>query len=134
MKTAKQEAIEKAYTELGVDWEHNMLNVDEKAFIRHSSLPSFDFDITKWDVIRHKNWRDNKWRPKSLRGIETNNFWIRIESEEDLPKEEGEYNIITIKGQHIGTANFTGTDISKQIWLNAYTHFRVIENIKRPIY
>jgi len=27
-----------------------------------------------------------KWRPISLKGIENNNNWIRIESEDDLPK------------------------------------------------
>jgi len=27
----------------------------------------------------------DKWRPISLRGIETNNSWIRVESEKDLP-------------------------------------------------
>jgi hypothetical protein len=31
------------------------------------------------------------FRPKSLSGIETNNDWQKIESEDDLPKEEGFY-------------------------------------------
>ena len=35
-----------------------------------------------------------KFRPKSLRGIENNNGWIKIESEDDLPKEDGFYWVI----------------------------------------
>ena len=33
-----------------------------------------------------------KFRPKSLRGIENNNGWIKIESEESLPKEYDFYD------------------------------------------
>ena len=32
--------------------------------------------------------REEYYRPISLRGIETNNSWIRIESEKDLPSED----------------------------------------------
>ena len=32
--------------------------------------------------------REEYYRPTSLRGIETNNSWIRIESEKDLPSED----------------------------------------------
>ena len=33
----------------------------------------------------------SSYRPKSLQGIEHNNGWIKIESEEDLPEETGIY-------------------------------------------
>ena len=47
-----------------------------------------------WDIceilngISKPNSQGTKWRPLSLQGIENNNGWIKINSEEDLPKED----------------------------------------------
>ncbi len=40
--------------------------------------------FAKEDIEQSKG----KWRLKSLKGIENNNGWIKIESENDFPKEE----------------------------------------------
>lgn len=40
----------------------------------------FDVEYVEQDIMRY--------RPKSLQGIEDNNGWISINSEEDLPKDE----------------------------------------------
>ena len=42
-----------------------------------------------------------KFRPKSLRGIENNNGWIKIQSEEDLPKEDGFYWVIDSEASEV---------------------------------
>lgn len=47
-----------------------------------------------------------KFRPKSLQGIENNNGWINIESEDDLPKESGVYEAC-INEEYIGRIRFS---------------------------
>ena len=42
-----------------------------------------------------------KFRPKSLRGIENNNGWIKIESAADLPKEDGFYWVIDSEASEV---------------------------------
>lgn len=75
-----------------------------------------------------------KIRPKSLKGIEDNNGWIRIESEDDLPKVDGiSCWIITEKNKEI-----------RQRWFNKFwneyegegkvTHYQPIEKPKPPLY
>ena len=85
---------------------------------------------------------DITWKPKSLVGIENNNKWIRIESENDLPKEGyGLYHIITKtdiytnipKNQNID--EFWGNDINKSSWwLQNVTHYQPISKPQPPIY
>jgi hypothetical protein len=77
----KQQAIQEAYGEY---WETVKDYVDEdgwvnRDFISHANTIGFDFIsyFTSFDTIR----------PKSLQGIENNNGWIKIKSDEDLPKE-----------------------------------------------
>jgi hypothetical protein len=55
-----------------------------------------DFDEDILDKIEFEYLEDDliKWRPKSLKGICDNNGWVKIESEEDLPKESGLFWIV----------------------------------------
>lgn len=84
----KQEAIAKAY---GEHWETVKNHVDENGWVKTWDLiqilgivPKDGFEVKiKGKKIKHQ---DNLHRPKSLTGIETNNVWIKIESEADLPK------------------------------------------------
>lgn len=71
------------------------------------------------------------FRPKSLQGIENNNGWICIESEEDLPKEDCIYwvvkdNSITEMENWEITLNFHNK--------RNLTHYQPIEKPKPPIY
>lgn len=73
-------------------------------------------------------------RPKSLQGIENNNGWIKVESEDDLPKEnEKHYWTIAENDKNI-----------KERWFNKFfneykgegkvTHYQPIKKPKPPIY
>src|SRR5690554_2905829 len=51
--------------------------------------------LDEWEIdyseLDNGEFITTKIRPKSLQGIETNNGWIKIESEADLPKETGHF-------------------------------------------
>ena len=77
----KQETIAKAY---GTYWKNYEGFTDENGWNWHYSSDEIDPDIFEYKGSGG-NFRS---RPKSLAGIENNRGWIKIESEEDLPKDE----------------------------------------------
>lgn len=78
------------------------------------------------------------FRPKSLQGIETNNGWIKIESEDDLPKEHDElFEVGLLDNQ--GNFNHEKKRCSgksvKWMWVNKLiSHYQPIIKPKPPIY
>jgi hypothetical protein len=75
------------------------------------------------------------WRPKSLKGIEDNNGWVKIESEDDLPNESGLFWIV----QHGYVINEPCNYYkSTKIWViqfNQYpTHYQPIIKPNEPLY
>lgn len=82
---------------------------------------------------------DNEFiRPKSLKGIENNNGWIKIESEADLPKEEKDYWVVDSDGEVF--ICFFDTDYKAFKGYFHYdqngkiTHYQPIEKPKPPLY
>ena len=73
------------------------------------------------------------WRPKSLQGIENNNDWVKIESEEDLPKEKGlKCLFLCIHGN---TTYISDDVLEDPKWFaTKYSHWRLKDEIKYPIY
>lgn len=71
-------------------------------------------------------------RPKSLQGIEDNNGWIKIESEDDLPK-EGDLFWVMKKGYNYPLFEPMYHD-DGEYWLQWYTHYQPILKPKPPIY
>ena len=117
---AKQEAIKKAYGE-------SYIHADINGWIRFGMYVPTDLGIENYDEI------DGFWRCKSLQGIENNKGWIRIESKDDLPKEEGNYFIVRSNNE-VGTSYFIpNNDFSAIDWRNI-THYQPIEKPKLPIY
>lgn len=82
------------------------------------------------------------YRPKSLQGIENNNGWIKIESKDDLPKEEIDVHFIFTeyegkKGrfQTYGVwDNNLKSFYSGALKINNVTHYQPIIKPKPPIY
>lgn len=82
------------------------------------------------------------FRPKSLDGIDNNNGWIKIESEDDLPKDGSwaEYHVyardgVFINNENIGIDSYWYMDDNKiKEWLDDYTHYQPIQKPKPPIY
>jgi hypothetical protein len=71
-------------------------------------------------------------RPKSLAGIEDNNGWIKIESDKDLPKEEGLYFVMRRDKTKVEVIKFF-FELSKEFKKRA-THYQPIFKPKNPIY
>jgi len=67
------------------------------------------------------------WRNKSLQGIENNNGWIKIESEDDLPKEPEFYWVIDKNGI-MHQVHY------KDITVRYCSHYQLIQKPKPPIY
>lgn len=70
-------------------------------------------------------------RPKSLKGIENNNGWIKIESQTDNPKDDGNYYVV-YDGKSIGIQCYYGNG-SWDCHLNI-THYQPIVQPRPPIY
>ena len=71
-------------------------------------------------------------RLKSLQGIEDNNGWIKIESEEDLP-EFGYYEVIRRSDGYQSRASLNN-EFSEKHQVVFYSHYQTIKEIPNPIY
>ena len=128
---AKQEAIKKAYGEY---WEAVKDFVDENGWIDFlediQRIMYFFHDSDNIEVFK------STWRPKSLQGIENNNGWIKIESEEDLPKNDMYVYIIFNKKVNIAfLCNGELYNPNKvKYYKKGVTHYKPIEESTLPIY
>lgn len=126
--TAKAEAIRKAW---GV---HYAEDIDENGW-RESNMGSLGWDKEYFDIIK-KDENFYLIRPKMLNGIVTNNGWIRIENEEDLPKEYGYYHFIWLDAQNndrneIYKVDNKGINCPPSACI---THYQPIVKPEKPIY
>ena len=120
---AKQEAIKKAYGEY---WENVKDYVDNRGFANLDN--TFTYEDMGLELQDNGNWR-----PKSLQGIENNKGWIRIESKDDLPKEEGNYFIVR-NNNEVGASYFIPNNDFSVIDWRYITHYQPIEKPLKPIY
>ena len=141
-ETKKQEAIRLAWVEaIGrVAYKYNKVFISED----HGCM---DYDLRFGDVINEieivsedkaSGWA--KVRPKSLSGIEDNNGWTSILSEDDLPKEEGSYFTLTNYSKEIIERDYPIFSKSMTIedenkwWLENITHYQKIVKPSKPIF
>jgi len=126
----KQEKIQEAY---GEHYDMVKNHIDENGWI---DTQTFSFSRKGIDFEQYKK-RSNTYlgfynRPKSLQGIENNNGWIKIESEEDLP-ESGYYEVI-LKGSGNDSRATLDREFNKKSQLMHYSHYQKIINTKPPLY
>lgn len=135
MNTAKQQAIQKAY---GKYWELVENEVIEDGYAPYRLLKGHNtdlvFDFKQMHIVYGSS--ESYVRPKSLAGIETNNGWIRIESEADLPKEYGYYHLIWLDAQNkerneIYKVDNHGVNCPRSVCI---THYQPIIKPNAPIY
>lgn len=132
MKTAKNKAISEAYQALGMSVpEHS----DENGWVGVSVL-----QLAHVQELFYETKTDGKTlmaRPILLSGLETNNGWIRIESEEDLPKEDCEYHLGYFKEDVSFFMSRSTWGLKQAIHClknEMYTHWRPVFNPNPPIY
>lgn len=133
----KQETIKQAYGEY---WELIKNHIDENGWVDTQTFSfarkGIEFDFYK---KRTKSYLGYYNRPKSLEGLENNNGWIKIESEEDLPNNSCSC-WIQVKYQYTNTPFWY--DFTKKcfvfkgiiLFTNEITHYKPIEKPKPPLY
>ncbi|MGK6342892.1 hypothetical protein ACMGDK_11670 [Chryseobacterium sp. DT-3] len=90
------------------------------------------FKDTPLEVMDNYDPKYCYWkRPIALSGIENNNGWIKIESEEDLPEESSNYWIMQSDNRIQTMKEY---DDNKKYYNIIATHYQPIEKPKPPIY
>ena len=130
----KEDKIKEAYGEY---WESVKLLTDENGFICQSTLFFPETVMMDKMEIQVKPFPPDGrcyWRPMTLKGIENNNGWIKIENEKDLPKEKG------LKCLFLNKNNMHTTYISDDVlydsdwFFRRYTHWKIKNEFKYPLY
>jgi len=139
---SKQEVIQEAWLKYGIPYSPEYIN--ENGYMIRKAFVSDIIDEVRIK-IEYKNEGftefefENKfgnYRPLCLKGIETNNGWTRIESEEDLPKENGTYYVMTKDGmKSLYWMNGMGKRYNVKKWMEYKpTHYLLEVVPKPPIY
>lgn len=129
---AKQQAIKNAYGEY-----FNLFRkyIDANGWIAQSDFFLAYLGLPDSFEVQVKGFPPKgatKWRPKQLKGIESNNGWIRIENENDLPKEKCRYWIANKNGIFDFIADIEM--IESKYKNKTLTHYKKIEEPKHPIF
>ena len=136
----KEDVIKKAWGDYYKPYKHQ---IDENGllserFLTNGQLKELNDDLSI--EIYRLDTGYYFYRPKSLQGIENNNGWIKIESEEDLPKENIDCFFYDkaldaiVTGYYSSDYNrfsFSGFIIE---WNKDITHYQPIEKPKLPIF
>lgn len=134
METSKEKAIKAAYGELYKKYE-DRINKNDGYLNYKSEKVLKEIRSIVGEVELHPHYV-YIFRPMSLQGLENNNGWTRIESEEDLPKEYGPYHVKYENGQTVSW--FNGVDFitltGRKYKEDAITHYQQIEIPKPPIF
>jgi len=125
MKT-KEEVIEEAWGKYFKKYkpDENGWSKDRPQFMRNTLwFDAFKLEIKEENSVVY-------YRPKSVKGIENNNSWIRIESEADLPICE-ELHLYNIKDKKYYRGVLCGNDGRLDYYA---THYAPIEKKESPIF
>lgn len=132
MNELKQEAIKKAYGEY---WDKVKDYDYDNGWLSTKIISPIDLEYS-WNDIETKecsiNVENVLFRPKSLQGIENNNGWIRIESENDLPKEKCRIWVKEKDSTIIDICYFTSSFFTPIH--QTCTHYMLLDKPNPPIY
>lgn len=140
---AKQDAIKKGYGEenftffKGIIGENGWIGLSRYDFEEDlESEKKFDEMIS--EIEFEESFEDEQvfYRPKSLQGIENNNGWIKIESDDDIPKNDMYVHIVFNKKMNIAflcDGEFFAPNKEKY-YKKGVTHYQPIETKKQPIW
>jgi hypothetical protein len=137
----KQQAIQEAY---GEHWETMKDYVDQNGWFIYdfynknkSNHYEIAFDIVCENIDSIGDFDLKHIRPKSLEGIENNNGWIRIESEQDLPKEgtlEFKVGAMVSNKFHLSRGVYDYNEVNFSFQNKYITHYQIIPKPKLPIF
>ncbi|MCT3662551.1 hypothetical protein HZR00_08510 [Elizabethkingia anophelis] len=128
METPKQQAIKAVYGELYI--KHNP---DENGWVQWNIKNDFGEENVESKVKGDKLI----YRLKILRGIETNNSWTRIESEEDLPKDRNKEDLLifTETGEIlVASSKYLSDAEIRRYWIKTVSHWQKFVKPNPPIF
>jgi hypothetical protein len=147
----ENEFIKKTWIELIGEEEFNKIEIDEDGWleVNHSDF-HFKYNrsiVGDWHGKGYNPLRKGLQetaeklyvRPKKLNNWKKNNGWIKIESEEDLPKEECHCWVID-KYNGIGSGlwkqapNEENHKKACEYWIKRVTHYQIISQPQPPLY
>lgn len=124
MKKTKEEVIKEAW---GNDYPKN--GVDDNGW----SKDCYSHGTFDWELFDSEDgYVMPKIRPKLLQGVENNNGWIKIESEDDLPK-DGYYFVVYKNGKMSDCPKDSDFE-DDNYWMQHITHYQPIVKPKPPLY
>ncbi len=127
----KEEKIKSEYEKLGLPFNENII-VDNGWLKIKPGLYSSKYDDL--DLLKLTN-HVHSIRPKTLKGIENNNGWTKLESEKDLPERNDEQEYYWIHEGSIHEMRLDPCHYEKpSVILNHYTHWRKKEEIPYPVF
>lgn len=126
----KEEKIKEAY---GETYEGLRNYIDVNGWVNQNKTKRSYFNSLEF------NDKQNSMRPLELKGIESNNGWIKIESESDLPKEELDCHFIFKQNDKKYQTFGVWDNKLKSFWsgalrINYVTHYQPIQKPESPIY
>lgn len=133
VETAKEKVIREAYESIGVPFHENVLYDNGWLRIRPSQYSSKYYKLDLLKLTDHTH----SVRPKSLSGIESNNGWIKIESEADLPMEYINCYFILKSNNAILAGKYDEACFEYALRYYDYqevTHYQPIQKPERPLY
>jgi hypothetical protein len=134
---SKEEKIKEAYGEY---WEYfKNKQYDENGFSMFEKEDD-NHEIWRKILLETHPYANRVYRPISLKGIENNNGWNKIESESDLPKFTIQYHVV--KNGSLSKAYYRnnnrwivdGNDYPKTSEIHGITHYQEIVIPQPPIY
>lgn len=132
----KIDVIKRAYEDAGVDWDKISRKVDDNGFADMYYVNPIFTNLAGNDIESMD--ADDKhcrfWRPITLKGIETNNGWTRIESEKDLPTEEGWYEVCKSWNPEENFEYYYPDSADSRSQLMTYSHYKKVTRSQPPIY
>lgn len=131
---AKQQAIENAWLEILSEKEY----LEIKKYLINGALDVYILPDTSSRFSINCDNVEDYWIPRKIKNIEFNNFWKRIASENDLPKDDCKCWVITSTGEVYMSLYLSGCqkfwelmDLDFQLHP---THYMSIITPKPPIY
>ena len=130
----KEDVIKKAWGEYYEDYKKY---IDKNGLLSDRFLTNKQCKTLNDDFLSIEIYSPDKgyyfYRPKSLQGIEDNNGWIRIESEDDLPKDKCVL-LVYPEFDDQYTFLYNNDKESKETLIENHTHYQPIEKPKPPIF
>ncbi|MDV4130752.1 hypothetical protein CMT25_11425 [Elizabethkingia anophelis] len=131
METPKEQAIKAAYGEHWIELsnEKQKYALENEGWIK---VTPYQYQMDMFSRLK-LNKNTHSVRPKCLTGIRNNNSWTRIESEEDLPKEECKL-FVHPPYQDQFIFHYHNNEGSRKELIQNHTHYQPIEVPKSPVF